>query len=794
MHAFLRAALLCPPLLVLVACSQGDAPVPNPAPLRSTNAAVFNPAAKDIPLPNILATAGVADPVPTLAVGAALEPGPALAYVNAREVGGTHAVAGVNAPIYLRFTYPVRPETVNASNIKVFQLTPDPTGTENNPLGFTDVTGMFTFKYAAGATDLWLFPAFPLAPGTRYLYVVTDRVLDAGTGAPITSSAYFEYLKATSPLTGAAAALEPVRADVTAGGAIALRGYAHVMDDLIAASATTTVASRAGIALMGRFITTAAGYVVPDPTKPGTRIPVESALRLFAAGALPGKAWTNPVTVTATFTQGNANPALDVGAYWQAATGAPAASAPATLGAVVLGTFDSAYLNMDPAVVRDNPAAMDLSALPAAFNPASGVTQVFRTGAGALAGFYHVPTAMPFLYLAPAGAAPAGGFPLVLFQHGITSRKEAALGLATALTARGFAILAIDLPLHGALAPAALQIQPGDSAAVQSQKQAGWGQAFMAVGYPLATRTNLQQGIFDLQRLEAAVAAGGFAALGTAAPSTSNLRFVGQSLGAIVGTGYLASNVSPAASQPELDAAMKGVLSVPGGRLAYLIQASPAFGPQVDAGLAAKGIAAGSPTYHAFFQVTQSVVDPMDPATLTSPLAAGLPSRLSGRVLIQEATSTAFDASGQPTNGDRVITNPYTRYLGAALGGRAVLGTAAAAGVAPGFSQVGYGGTGRIPAPFLFTLAGGNPAPKTVTAATAPTDTTPAEGYFQFDQAGVAHGSLLDPSQPQTAALWQAQVLYFLGITGHSIVFDPTFAAGLQVQAPTAFVWPVLGN
>jgi len=123
-----------------------------------------------------------------------------------------------------------------------------------------------------------------------------------------------------------------------------------------------------------------------------------------------------------------------------------------------------------------------------------------------------------------------------------------------------------------------------------------------------------------------------------------------------------------------------------------------------------------------------------------------------------------------------------------------VLGTAAAAAVAPSFAQVGYGGTGRVPAAFMLTLTGGAPAPKTVTAAVSPAATTPNEGYFQFDQGAISHGSLLDPTQPANAALWQAQMVYFLGVTGTSIVFDPTYAAGLQIPEPAAAGWSILGN
>jgi hypothetical protein len=242
---------------------------------------------------------------------------------------------------------------------------------------------------------------------------------------------------------------------------------------------------------------------------------------------------------------------------------------------------------------------------------------------------------------------------------------------------------------------------------------------------------------------------------------------------------------------------MKGYLSVPGARTAYLIQNSPAFGPSVDAGLAAVGIVKNSPTYHNFFQVTQSIVDPADPATMTTPLASGLPSRLSNRVAIQESV------------GDQVISNAYTRYFGNALGGRAVLGTAAAAAVAPNFSQLAYTAGGAtaphaagVVSQFMFTVTAGASAPKVANAAVSAAATTPSEGYFQFDQTNIGHSSLLDPGPAPTyptmanVLLIQRQVRYFLGITGSTIVVDPTQSTALpiapvpvrEVQVPAQFV------
>ncbi|MDD2897269.1 MAG: hypothetical protein PHI31_01015 [Desulfuromonadaceae bacterium] len=739
--------------ILAAGCSNSDPSGTNNPSNSTGNAAVFNPLTGDVPLPNVLATAMAKNPLTnTLSAGdpvvraasSPMTPPEALSYINYYEVNSTSAVSGVNAPIYIRFGSPVDVATVTAANIKVFQLAADTSSTsatENNPLGFKDISGMFTFKYSAGSTDLFLFPNFPMSPATRYLYVVSNRVKDAATGNPVTSSPYFDILKSTFPLVGAFAALEPIRANAMNGTDIKLSGYAKVMDDLIAASATTTITSRDNIALMGRFITTGAGFVSKDAI--GTMIPVESALRAFAAGAalggLTGKTWTNAVNGAAT---------IPAAAYWTAVTGSTT-TLPASLANVVTGTVNSAQLSMDPVAVRANAAAAggDLSGVSGAYHHAAGVLQAFRDSSGNLTSYYHTPLSVPFVLMIPA--APNGK--VIIFQHGITGRKEQVVAVTGALTAAGYTVAAIDLPLHGDLA-----VHPTDSE---------WGQDFMAVGAPLATRTNIQQGAFNLNRLELTMRTGGFAAQGIIPSPTVDIKYVSLSLGSIVGSYYLAGNTTMSTSgypytQTTLNSDMKGFFSVPGGRLAYLMQNSPAFSPTINAGLAAVGITAGTPTYNSFFQVTQSVVDTADPATMTTPILPDLPSRLSGRIAIQEAV------------GDQVIPNENTRYLGNALGGREVLGSAANS-VAPGFKQLGYLGTAtpRIPSSFMYTLASGLVPKVGFAAANSSGSATPAEGYFQFDQSGIGHGFLLDNTTPANTALAQSQMVQFLLYGG---IVDPT--------------------
>jgi hypothetical protein len=55
-----------------------------------------------------------------------------------------------------------------------------------------------------------------------------------------------------------------------------------------------------------------------------------------------------------------------------------------------------------------------------------------------------------------------------------------------------------------------------------------------------------------------------------------------------------------------------GVLNVPGGGVARLLDASPAFGPSIHAGLAQAGLTQGTPQYDAFFVAAQTVVDSGD--------------------------------------------------------------------------------------------------------------------------------------------------------------------------------------
>ncbi|WP_138440544.1 hypothetical protein [Marinobacter alexandrii] len=89
----------------------------------------------------------------------------------------------------------------------------------------------------------------------------------------------------------------------------------------------------------------------------------------------------------------------------------------------------------------------------------------------------------PLLVMYPSSAEPLDGFPVVVFQHGITTDRSAALSVGSVLTASGFAVVAIDLPLHGVDA----QDQSDLTSGVTEEKQ-GLASALLA-GFDAAAGT-----------------------------------------------------------------------------------------------------------------------------------------------------------------------------------------------------------------------------------------------------------------------------------------------------------------
>jgi dienelactone hydrolase len=216
---------------------------------------------------------------------------------------------------------------------------------------------------------------------------------------------------------------------------------------------------------------------------------------------------------------------------------------------------------------------------------------------------------------------PVAGWPVVIFQHGITRNRTDMLAVADSLASAGFAVVAIDMPLHGltgnetdgtaAFRNTALvgertfdldlvdnsTLAPGPDGITDPSAT-----HFINLRSLLTTRDNGRQAVADLFSLTKALEAMDYDG-GGADFDTSKIYFVGHSLGGIFGVPFLAL-------EPNVKAA---VLAMAGGGFGKMFDGSLAFGPDLEAGLAANGVLKGSADYESFIGAFQTVVDSADP-------------------------------------------------------------------------------------------------------------------------------------------------------------------------------------
>ena len=237
---------------------------------------------------------------------------------------------------------------------------------------------------------------------------------------------------------------------------------------------------------------------------------------------------------------------------------------------------------------------------------------------------------VPFIAALPPGNGP---FPTIIFQHGITSQKEFMLAMANGANANGFAVIAMDLVLHGER-----------SVDVDGDGVTPSGDGFINLVNLLNSRDNIRQSVSDLHTLTRMITSGAadFSDNGLPDLAPVGVTFLGMSLGGIVGGVFVAleDNITVAN------------LNVAGGRIAYLLNGSNSFGPVIDAGLAEFGLLPGSSFYDLYFMFTQAIVDDADPFNYAPFLENGaLSSGVGTNVLVQEMI------------GDQVVPNFATRDL-----------------------------------------------------------------------------------------------------------------------------------
>jgi pimeloyl-ACP methyl ester carboxylesterase len=243
---------------------------------------------------------------------------------------------------------------------------------------------------------------------------------------------------------------------------------------------------------------------------------------------------------------------------------------------------------------------------------------------------------IPLLATLPASATgltqPASGWPVVIFQHGITLNRTLMFAIADAFAQAGFAVVAIDLPLHGVTDTASPFYQGPSSPlgnnerhfnldnvgatgvfAPDGQIDNGW--QILNVRNPLNARDHMRQAVADTIALARTVPTLSFPD-GDPNPDldAARIHYVGNSLGSIISGVFLGVNTDVTTA----------TLSSPAGPWTSILTdpAAVDFGAPIRAALSAQGLPHGTIGFDDFVRDLQTVIDPVDPINYAADAAA----------------------------------------------------------------------------------------------------------------------------------------------------------------------------
>lgn len=532
--------------------------------------AIFNPTAGEIPTTNDLLRSGSTDGTLNLPIDTTASESSQALIAALNTLDGFSTVA----PITANFGTAIDATTATlGGNIHVFELQT----TNGVPSGIAGALTAPTQMVAtvSGTSTLALVPTAPLKPKTSYLVVITNGMQDTDGNAYSASSTY-QLAKSTSEYTGDQnAPLELLRQ--------AVNGYETL--------ASAAGINRDNIVLSWSFTTQSVGDVMADVYDDGTTGTFVAAPTLATT-----KAFLDPT---------NSNPAVTGNAD------------------VYIGTLDVPYFSAIGASTQDT------GPITASWRGAGDTSLTQYNTAPAKTGDLTIPV----LITVPNGSsAPAGGWPVAIFQHGITQNRTNSLAIAEAMANAGFMTVSIDLALHG-LTDTTNPLHADNTAFADTEQTFALdlvnnttgasgpdgttdasGTHFINLSSLLTSRDNIRQSVSNLFVLTNSL---GNLAAATAAPvpsiDTSQIRFIGHSLGGVVGTTYLAHETQVGSA----------TLAMPGGGIAQLLNNSATFGPRIKAGLAANGIEAGTADFESFMVAAQWAIDSADPINNGAAAAAG---------------------------------------------------------------------------------------------------------------------------------------------------------------------------
>jgi pimeloyl-ACP methyl ester carboxylesterase len=243
---------------------------------------------------------------------------------------------------------------------------------------------------------------------------------------------------------------------------------------------------------------------------------------------------------------------------------------------------------------------------------------------------------IPLLATLPNNQAqPMSGWPVVIFQHGITLNRTVMFAMADSFAQAGFAVVAIDLPLHGVTDTSSPFYQGPNSPfgnnerhfnmdnvgatgvfAPDGQIDNGW--QILNVANPLNARDHIRQAVADTIALKRTLPGLNFPD-GDDNPDLdgNRIHYVGISLGSIISGVFLG-----------LDADIKtATLSSPAGPWTSILTDPQAidFGGPIRNALSAQGLPPGTIGFDNFVRDLQTVIDPVDPVNFAIDAAANHP-------------------------------------------------------------------------------------------------------------------------------------------------------------------------
>ena len=437
--------------------------------------------------------------------------------------------------------------------VRVFEVQTTPEGAVTGVVSELDQSQL---AVAAVGNSIAIVPVVPLKESTDYAVVATNGIVGINE-LPLRGSFSFGLTAGSIELTGPAAALEPLR---------------QITNTILSAAESQGV-DRDTVVQAWSF-------------KTQSITPVMEAVKSVSVAA--------PVTVVPTgSTTKSVNESLP------------------GIADIYVGTIELPYYRTVPS------GTTDLAGISSFWQTESGGQVTRNTSLPHSAQTVTVPLLMTLPNESSQNTMPAEGWPIAIFVHGVLGNRTNMLPLADAMAQAGYAMIAIDQPMHGitdstsALSAAQTPFeetertfdldfvtQDPDTGEVTAESPDGVpdssGRYYYSPRYLLAGRDNLRQAAADLFVLSASVA-------NIPGINAARKTLIAHSLGGTVGTTFLAfDNTINAATMAMPAAGLVGTLL------------NGFFREELVAGLQAAGLNPGTAEFQQFLVAAQTVIDSGD--------------------------------------------------------------------------------------------------------------------------------------------------------------------------------------